>query len=154
MNPQELIIEINKFTDFSLASKLIEDCFENSKFEEKDWLLAMKYVESINSSVKFRMCYLMFKKRPSLMSEAIKCIKRSINSDIWDNKMASLGIIKCLEYLKEDAITILEAMNKEEIVFVFKKSNEFESAIRKYMESYNGSLPPNLRFIKNCFTSE
>lgn len=83
MNAHEIIIEICKFKDFSLGCSLIEDCFENSKFEEKDWHLTRKYLEAINSAIKFRMCYLIISKRPILRLHAINYIRRSINRDTW-----------------------------------------------------------------------
>lgn len=150
MNPQELIIEINKYQDFNLGSKLIEDCFENSKFHDNDWLLAMKYLESVNTPIKFRMCYLIFQIRPNLKSYAISCIKRSINDTVWNDKISCTGIIRCLEFLKEDSIPILEVMNRSEVGFLFGRSQEIEKNVRRFFENYKGPFSQSLEFIESC----
>lgn len=69
--PQELIIKINKFKNFNLSKNLISDCIENNNFDDKDWMLALKFLESTNSQTKFFMCFLIIKEKPNHFSQKI-----------------------------------------------------------------------------------
>lgn len=150
MHPQELLIEIHKFKSVSLGIKLITDCFDSNKFDDKDWVLAMKSLETIDSPVKIKTCYLILRKRPSLRHQAILFLKRSINDSIWDNQVSSIGIIKCMEILQNDCLQIFDAMNQEEIVFVLKKSPEIQKTVRQFFDEFRGTMTPKLRFLNRC----
>lgn len=150
MHPQELLIEIHKFKSVSLGVKLITDCFNSDRFDDKDWVLAMKSLETMNSPVKIKTCYLILRKRPNLRHQAILFLKRSINDAVWDNQVSSVGVIKCMEVLQNDCFQIFDAMNQEEIVFVLKKSPEIQKIVRQFFDEFRGTMTPKLRFLRRC----
>lgn len=148
--PQELIIDLHRYRNTELAGKLIKDCIKNPKFEDKDWILAMKALEQVNAEVKFETAYMLLDQKSSLRSQTIIFIKRSINDDLWDSKKMKNDFFDCLEFLKQDAIQVFEALTREEIIFIIKNSTIIEESVRSFFKSYPKELSPSLRFIKNC----
>lgn len=148
--PQELIIEIHRFRDVKLAENLIADCIENSRFDDKDWILAMKSVDNIYSPIKTSTCYMILKRKPHLRTQAIHSLKKAINKTIWQSKESTDNFIKCLECIKEDCFFVFDSMTREEIVLVLRKSNELKSTVKKFIDEYPGTLPSNISFVRNC----
>lgn len=146
--PQEIIIEIHRFKDSVLSLKLIAECVE--RFDDKDWVIAMKTLETIYSDVKISTCLLLFTNKPNIKQQVIYFLKRSIGDSMWDSQKAVSDLIRCMEMLKEECIYVLDIMRKDEIVYVFRKSAAIENTVRKYLVNYKGNLPTNLQFIWNC----
>lgn len=150
MYPQELIIEISKFQDSALGLKLISDCINSSRFDDKDWVLAMKFLETVDSAIKFHMCNLIFTKKSNIKNQAITLLKRSINNSVWDNPLATSEIIKCIEALDEDCIYVFDAMTEEEVIFVFRKSTTTERRMKSFFKNFHGHFTPLLGFVDRC----
>lgn len=148
--PQELIIEIHRFKDTTLASNLISDCIDNPKFEDKDWVLAMKSLEAVFSFSKAATSLMMLKRKPNLRAQTINLLKKTVCDSLWDSPTASDDFIKCLELLREDCLVVFDAMTKSEIIFVMQKSRQIENTVRAFFANYSGTLPSNLTFVWNC----
>lgn len=148
--PQELIIEIHKFKDPMLAFNLISDCAENHRFENKDWVLAMKSLENVYSAIKSSTSLLILRTKPSIRAQTMNFLKKSVCDAMWKSQMAVQDFIKCLEFLKEDCFAIFDSMTREEIIFVMQKSRQLENTVRTFFKNRSGSLPPNLVFVWNC----
>lgn len=150
MYPQELLIEIHKFRSVSLGIRLITDCLDSSRFDDKDWVLAMKSLETMGSPIKIKTCYLVLRKKPNLRRQAILLLKRSINDSVWDDQISSAGIIKCMEILQNDCFQVFDAMNQEEIIFVLRKSPDVQKTLQRFFDEYRGAMTPKLRFLRKC----
>lgn len=137
MCPQDLIIEIAKFKDFDLGCKLLEDCFENVKIEENDWLLSMKYLEQIESLIKFRIYKMILMFRNSLYNQAITCLKRSIqlynrtNRNLLQDEVALNEIIGFLELINDGLVSVLESLSADEIGNILQKSIIVKNKIKE-----------------------
>lgn len=151
--PQELIIEIHRFRDLSLARCLIIECVENPRFDDKDWVLAMKSLENLNSPINASTALLILQTKPRIRSQVIHFLKKSIGKVFWETQTAVADFIKCLEFLKEDCLFVFDSMTKEEIIFVLRKSSRIESIVRKIIDEHTGEFPPNLQFVRNCLRS-
>lgn len=153
-NPQELIIDLHKFKNLDLSALLIEECIKNSKFEDNDWVLAMKSIEQLNSPIKMNTCWLILNEKPKLRSQAIIFIKRSMGESIWTFKRTINDLLKCIEFLGEDSISIFESMTRDEIIFILRKSAIIENNLRKYLSRFNfKNFTSNMRFLDDCLKS-
>lgn len=150
MFPQELIIEIIRFQDVSLGIKLISDCINSCRFEDKDWVLAMKFLESVNSPTKFHMCFLILEKKPGLKGQTITLIKRSINNQVWGSQLMIDDIIRCIEVLEEDCINVFDVMTEEEIVYILRKSSKTQKRMKNFFNNFNGKFTPLLNYVEGC----
>jgi len=148
--PQELIIELHRFHNTVLSSSLLADCIESQKFEDKDWVMAMKSLDAVRSHLKSTTSLLILQRKPNLRQQTISFLKTTVSNTLWDSQAATEDFVRCLELLKEDCFAIFPTMTKNEIIFVFKKSRYLENTVRTFLKNYNGSLPPNLMFIWNC----
>lgn len=150
-NPQELIIDFHKFKNSELSSQILTECISNSKFEDNDWILAMKSLEQIESPVKMLMCKLILTEKPRLKNQVIIFIKRSMGEFIWMFRRNISDLINCLEILGEESISVYEAMTREEIIFVLRKSKILEENLRKYLSRFNyNNFTSNMRFLDEC----
>lgn len=148
--PQELIIEIHKFKDTELACNLIKDCISNPKFEDKDWVLALKSLETVYSTIKTSTSLLILKSKKSIKPQTINFLKHSINDTLWKSQNSIYDLIKCLEYLKDECFVVFDSMTRDEIIFVLRNSKIIESNVRSYLKNYQGRLPKNLLFVLDC----
>ncbi|KAM0681277.1 hypothetical protein GINT2_000476 [Glugoides intestinalis] len=151
--PQELIIEVHRFRDLELARCLIIECVENPRFDDKDWVLAMKSLENLNSPINTSTALLILQAKPRIRSQVIHFLKKSIGKVLWETQTSVADFIKCLEFLKEDCVFVFDSMKKEEIVFVLRKSSKIECIVRKIIDEHVGDFSPNLQFIRNCLRS-
>lgn len=148
--PQELIIELHRFKNTVLTSSLIPDCINDTRFEDKDWVMAMKSLDSVHSFLKSTTSLLILQKKPNLRVHAISFLKKTVCDALWDSQTATADFIRCLEFLGEDCFTVFDSMTKSEIVFVLEKSRKLEQIVRNFFKNYNGTLPQNLMFVWNC----
>lgn len=149
-HPQELLIEIHRFNDSFLAAKLISECTRMPRFCDRDWVFAMKSLESINTPVKMKTCFSLLRRRPQLRSQIIILLKRSINQATWHDHIAYVGLIKCLEALESDCAQVMCIMEPEEVGRCLRESESIRSNLVSFLNTDEGAMSERYRLLREC----
>lgn len=158
-NPQELLIELHQFhvSDSSedVGALLVRECIGSKRFEDQDWVLALKFLEKTEAPLKMETCLLLLQEKPSLRPQAVSFMKRSLGETVWKYRKCTADFLLCLEELLDgkggdQLVGVCEAMTKEELLFVLRRAEKVFIFLEKFISLCRKPLSPSLQFIETC----
>lgn len=153
-HPPDLLIELHRFHNPLLASKLINECLSLSTFSDRDWVFLLKSLQSSGpgSPVRMKTCAALLESKPWLKREAVDFLSKSMGSDIAHPQMSFVGFLKCLETLGLDAVPVLRRLSDRELLLCLEKSAELKKTMEEYLSSHGSEETPFSGVLRDCLS--
>ncbi len=152
LHPQELLLQVHMFIHEELAMKLIEECIYSNKFALRDWIFLLKSNELSKSKIKIRTIKLLLEKKIEIKDQIIIFMRSCIPQQSCKSKRKIDELIKSIELLENDGITILELMKKDLIKRCLKKSSIIRKFATDYLKNNKNKINPFIKILKKSIS--
>ncbi|EOB13160.1 hypothetical protein NBO_153g0007 [Nosema bombycis CQ1] len=122
LKPTDILTYALSMEDIKSSMRIIDLSFENSTFNENDFIYALNTSVQTLPPLLMRLLILTFKKYPHLKSFVVSFLYNLISKDAVEKENYFIGFIKCLEMLDITSIDILAVLPERNIVNILSRS--------------------------------
>lgn len=152
----EVLIFAHKISDVTKATRILDLCFESTRFSESDFLFALSTLEKELPVLLVRTLTRTYMKFPNLKNFVISFLSRLVKKDVWRQEVLFHDMVRCLEVIGPAAIDIIVYLDEGVMYKVLKGSSGINKLCHEYLLRKSKDKNPKavLRSVMNRINNE